>query len=254
MQNSKTNNQVFQTMPVIEQLKMIQKGTLEIISVQNLEEKLTHAQKSGIPLIIKLGLDPSAPDIHLGHTVVLRKMKHFQDLGHQIVIIIGDFTGMIGDPTGKSKTRKQLTRDDVNINAETYRTQIFKILDKEKTIVRLNSEWLSELKFTDVIELASKTTVARMLERDDFKNRFEEHQAIGVHEFFYPLMQGYDSVALHADVELGGTEQRFNILMGRNLQKDYAQDSQVALFMPLLEGIDGGEKMSKSLHKYIGIH
>ncbi|MCE5318856.1 MAG: tyrosine--tRNA ligase, partial [Parachlamydia sp.] len=237
-----------------EQIKIIAKGADEIINLDDLRGKLERAQNKGVPLIVKLGLDPTAPDIHLGHTVVLRKIKQFQDLGHRAVIIIGDFTGMIGDPTGKSKTRKQLTREEVVKNAETYEKQIFKILDKEKTEVRFNSEWLSKLNFGDVIRLASKCTVARMLERDDFQNRFQEHESIGVHEFFYPLMQGYDSVLLRADVELGGTEQRFNILMGRNLQKDYGQESQVAMFMPILEGTDGIEKMSKSLGNYIGIN
>jgi tyrosyl-tRNA synthetase len=237
-----------------EQIKIIAKGADEIINPDELRGKLMRAQKKGVPLTVKLGLDPTAPDIHLGHTVVLRKIKQFQDLGHNAVIIIGDFTGMIGDPTGRSKTRKQLTREEVVKNAKTYEKQIFKILDKEKTEVRFNSEWLSKLNFGDVIRLASKCTVARMLERDDFKNRFQEHESIGVHEFFYPLMQGYDSVEIKADVELGGTEQRFNILMGRNLQKEYGQESQIAIFMPLLEGTDGIEKMSKSLGNYIGIN
>ena len=239
---------------VDEQIKIIAKGADEIINLDDLRGKLKRAQKKGVPLTVKLGLDPTAPDIHLGHTVVLRKIKQFQDLGHNAVIIIGDFTGMIGDPTGKSKTRKQLTWEEVVENAKTYEKQIFKILDKEKIEVRFNSEWLSKLNFGDVIRLASKCTVARMLERDDFQNRFQEHESIGVHEFFYPLMQGYDSVEIKADVELGGTEQRFNILMGRNLQKDYGQESQIAMFMPLLEGIDGIEKMSKSLGNYIGIN
>lgn len=239
---------------VDEQIKIIAKGADEIISIDDLRGKLERAQKTGIPLRIKLGLDPSAPDIHLGHTVVLRKIKQFQDLGHRAVIIIGDFTGMIGDPTGKSKTRNQLTREEVVKNARTYEEQIFKILDKEKTEVRFNSEWLSKLNFADVINLASKCTVARMLERDDFQNRFRAHESIGIHEFFYPLMQGYDSVELKSDVELGGTEQRFNILMGRNLQKDYGKEIQVAMFMPILEGIDGIQKMSKSLGNYIGIN
>ena len=237
-----------------EQIKIIAKGADEIINPDDLRGKLKRAQKKGVPLTVKLGLDPTAPDIHLGHTVVLRKIKQFQDLGHNAVIIIGDFTGMIGDPTGKSKTRKQLTWEEVVENAKTYEKQIFKILDKEKTEVRFNSEWLSKLNFGDVIRLASKCTVARMLERDDFQNRFQEHESIGVHEFFYPLMQGYDSVEIKADIELGGTEQRFNILMGRNLQKDYGQESQIAMFMPLLEGTDGIEKMSKSLGNYIGIN
>lgn len=236
-----------------EQIRIILKGVEEIIGLEDLKNKLIRASQSGRPLLIKLGLDPTAPDIHLGHTVVLRKIKQFQDLGHKAVIIIGDFTGMIGDPTGKSKTRKQLTKDQVAENALTYQKQIFKILDREKTEVRFNSEWLSKLNFEDVIRLASKCTVARMLERDEFEKRFEAHESIGIHEFFYPLMQAYDSVELHADVEIGGTEQRFNILMGRNIQKDYGQENQAALFMPILAGIDGIEKMSKSLGNYIGI-
>lgn len=236
-----------------EQIRIILKGVEEIIGLEDLKSKLTRASQTGRPLLVKLGLDPTAPDIHLGHTVVLRKIKQFQNLGHKAVIIIGDFTGMIGDPTGKSKTRKQLTRAQVAENALTYQKQIFKILDKEKTEVRFNSEWLSKLNFEDVIRLASKCTVARMLERDEFEKRFEAHESIGIHEFFYPLMQAYDSVELHADVEIGGTEQRFNILMGRNIQKDYGQENQAALFMPILAGIDGIEKMSKSLGNYIGI-
>lgn len=238
---------------VEEQIKIISKGAEEIINIEDLEAKLKKSQKEGKPLTVKLGLDPSAPDIHLGHTVVLRKIRQFQDLGHNAVIIIGDFTGMIGDPTGRSKTRKQLSREQVLENAKTYERQIFRILDKDKTIVRFNSEWLSKMNFADVISLASKYTVARMLEREDFKNRFNSHESIGIHEFFYPLMQGYDSVMLKADVELGGTDQRFNILMGRTLQKDYGQECQVAVLMPILEGIDGVEKMSKSLGNYIGI-
>lgn len=237
-----------------EQIKIILKGVEEIIGLEDLRKKLQKSAENGMPLTIKLGLDPTAPDIHLGHTVVLRKIKQFQDLGHRAVIIIGDFTGMIGDPTGKSKTRRQLSKEEVINNALTYQNQIFKILDTEKTEVRFNSEWLSKLNFNDVMQLASKYTVARMLERDDFRNRFKEHESIGIHEFFYPLIQGYDSVELKADVELGGTEQRFNILMGRNLQKDYGQESQAAIFMPILEGIDGVEKMSKSLGNYVGIN
>lgn len=236
-----------------EQIKIIAKGVDEIVNIQELEVKLRKSLDENRPLTVKLGLDPSAPDIHLGHAVVLRKIKQIQDLGHSAVIIIGDFTGMIGDPTGKSKTRKQLTREQVIENAKTYEKQIFKILDKEKTEVRFNSEWLSLLNFKDVIELASKCTVARMLEREDFKNRLNCQISIGIHEFFYPLMQAYDSVNINADIELGGTDQRFNILMGRTLQGDYGQERQVAIFMPLLEGIDGKEKMSKSLGNYIGI-
>ena len=237
-----------------EQIRIIAKGAEEIINTDDLKRKLERSQKTGIPLKVKLGLDPTAPDIHIGHAVVLRKIKQFQDLGHRAVIVIGDFTGMIGDPTGKSKTRKPLTREEVIVNARTYERQIFKILDREKTEVRFNSEWLSKLNLTDVIGLASKCTVARILERDDFQNRFQAHESIGIHELFYPLMQGYDSVELKSDVELGGTDQRFNILMGRTLQKDYGQESQIALFMPILEGTDGVEKMSKSLGNYIGIH
>lgn len=241
-------------MDVKEQLKIISKGAAEIINTTELEIKIQRSISEKIPLIVKLGLDPSAPDIHLGHAVVLRKIKQLQDLGYRAVIIIGDFTGMIGDPTGKSKTRKQLTKEEVLENAKTYERQIFKILDKDKTEVRFNSEWLSILNFKEVMELASKYTVARMLEREDFKNRFGAHESIGIHEFFYPLMQGYDSVALNADIELGGTDQRFNVLMGRFLQKDYGEESQIAIFMPILEGVDGINKMSKSLNNYVGIN
>ena len=237
-----------------EQFIIIAKGADEIIGIKELRTKLDRAKHTGRPLTVKLGLDPTAPDIHLGHTVVLRKIRQFQDLGHKAVIVIGDFTGMIGDPTGRSKTRRQLTRGEVAANAKTYEEQIFKVLDKDKTEVRFNSEWLSKLDFMDVIHLSSKCTVARILERDDFQKRFKEHESIGLHEFFYPLMQGYDSVELKADVELGGTEQRFNILMGRELQRNYGQESQAAIFMPVLEGTDGIEKMSKSLGNYIGIN
>jgi tyrosyl-tRNA synthetase len=240
-------------MNIKEQLRVITKGAAEIINIEELENKISRSINDKRPLIVKLGLDPSAPDIHIGHAVVLRKMKQLQDLGHRVIIVIGDFTGMIGDPTGKSKTRKQLTREEVMENAKTYEKQIFRILDKEKTEVRFNSEWLSVLNFKEVVELAAKYTVARMLEREDFKNRFANHESIGIHEFFYPLMQGYDSVALKADIELGGTDQRFNVLMGRVLQKDYGQENQIAIFMPLLVGIDGVNKMSKSLNNYVGI-
>lgn len=236
-----------------EQLKIIKKGVAEIISEEDVVKKLEKSVKENKPLTIKLGLDPSAPDIHLGHTVVLRKMKAFQDLGHQVVIIIGDATGMIGDPTGKSAVRKQLSHDQVLENAKTYQDQIFKILDREKTIVKFNSEWLQAMNFMDVANLASKYTVARMLERDDFKKRFASNQSISIHEFFYPLMQGYDSVAIKADIEMGGTDQKFNILMGRTLQKEYEQTPQIALLMPIIEGTDGVKKMSKSLGNYIGI-
>jgi len=240
-------------MSIEEQVKIIGKGADEIINIDDLKRKLERSQKTGIPLLIKLGLDPTAPDIHLGHTVVLRKIRQFQDMGHRAVIIIGDFTGMIGDPTGRSKTRKQLSRQEVIENARTYENQIFKVLDKEKTEVRFNSEWLSKLNLEDVIRLASKCTVARILEREDFQKRFYNHESIGIHELFYPLMQAYDSFVVKADVELGGTDQRFNILMGRSLQKDFGQESQVAIFMPILEGTDGIEKMSKSLGNYIGV-
>ena len=203
-----------------EQVKIILKGVEDLIDEKDLREKLTNAHKEGRQLVVKLGLDPSAPDIHLGHTVVLRKMKQLQDLGHKVVIIIGDFTGKIGDPTGKSQARKALTTEQVLENAKTYQEQIFKVLDKEKTEVRFNSEWLGKLNFEDVVKLAATITVARMLEREDFKKRYESHTPISVHEFFYPLMQGYDSVAIKADIELGGTDQRFNLLMGRALQKN----------------------------------
>ncbi len=234
-------------------IKIMLKGAADHTDVKEIEEKLKKIEKEGRPMRIKLGLDPSAPDIHLGHAVVLRKMKQLQDLGHEVIIIIGDFTGMIGDPTGKSKTRKALTREQVRTNAETYQKQILKILDPSKTTIRYNSEWHDKLNFRDVIELSAKCTVARILERDDFQKRYKNNQPIALHEFFYPLMQAYDSVAIKADLELGGTDQTFNVLMGRNIQKDYGQDSQITLFMPLLEGIDGVEKMSKSLGNYIGV-
>ncbi|MDB0441503.1 tyrosine--tRNA ligase [Clostridioides difficile] len=236
-----------------EQMRIIMKGVDDLIDEKELREKLIKSEKEGKPMIVKLGLDPSAPDIHLGHTVVLRKMKQLQDLGHQIVIIIGDFTGKIGDPTGKSKARKALTTEQVLQNAKTYEEQIFKVLDKEKTIVRFNSEWLAKLNFEDVIKLAATITVARMLEREDFKKRYEGQMPISVHEFFYPLMQAYDSIALEADIELGGTDQRFNLLMGRSLQREFGMESQIVIMMPLIEGLDGKEKMSKSLGNYIGI-
>lgn len=238
---------------VEEQLRIIKKGAAELISEEELREKLITSLVKKQPLIIKLGLDPSAPDIHLGHTVVLRKIRQLQELGHHAVIIIGDFTGKIGDPTGKSKTRKPLSDEEVRKNAKTYTDQIFKIIDPEKTTVRFNSEWLSKLNFEEVIQLASSTTVARLLERDDFQGRFRKSEAIGLHEFFYPLMQAYDSVEIKADIELGGTDQTFNILMGRNLQGSMGMERQIALFMPILEGLDGVEKMSKSLGNYIGI-
>lgn len=240
--------------PVEEQIRIIRKGAAEVISEEELREKLKKSEQEARPLTVKLGLDPTAPDIHLGHTVVLRKIKQLQDLGHRAVIIIGDFTGKIGDPTGKSKTRTPLSEEQVLQNAKTYTEQIFKIIKPEQTTVRFNSEWLSELRFEDVIKLAAGTTVARLLERDDFQNRFRRNEPIGLHEFFYPLMQAYDSVEIDADIELGGTDQTFNILMGRNLQGSLGKERQIALFMPLLEGLDGVEKMSKSLGNYIGIY
>ncbi|MEG0013516.1 MAG: tyrosine--tRNA ligase [Cellulosilyticaceae bacterium] len=236
---------------VEEQIRIMTKGADTIVSVEDLKKKLE--TKGDKPLVIKLGLDPSAPDIHLGHAVVLRKIKQMQDLGHRAVIIIGDFTGKIGDPTGKSKGRVALTEEQVKANALTYQEQIFKVLDKDKTEVRFNSEWLSKLSFEEVLKLAATTTVARMMERDDFQKRYKNNMPIGIHEFFYPLMQAYDSVVLEADIELGGTDQTFNILMGRTLQKTLGGDSQIAMFMPILEGLDGIEKMSKSLGNYIGV-
>ena len=239
---------------VEEQLKIIKKGAELIVNDEELKLKLEKSIKNNKPLIIKLGLDPSAPDIHLGHAVVLRKIKQMQDLGHNAVIVIGDFTGKIGDPTGKAKGRKALTEEEVLKNAETYKNQIFKVLDKNKTEVKFNSTWLSKLNFDDVLKLAATTTVARMLERDDFQKRYKNNIPIGIHEFFYPLMQAFDSIALEADIELGGTDQTFNILMGRTLQKAKGQEQQIAMFMPILEGLDGIEKMSKSLGNYIGVN
>lgn len=241
-------------MDIEETVKIMLKGCDSNTDKSEIIKKLEKVKEEGRPLRIKLGLDPSAPDIHLGHAVVLRKIKQLQDLGNEAIIIIGDFTGMIGDPTGKSKTRKQLSREEVEKNSKTYQEQIFKVIDPKKTTVKYNSEWLGEMNFRDVINLASKCTVARMLERDDFKKRYESGQPISVHEFFYPLMQAYDSVAIKADIELGGTDQTFNVLMGRNIQKDFNQEPQITLFMPILEGIDGVEKMSKSLGNYIGIN
>lgn len=238
---------------VQKQLEIIKRGTAEIVPEEELVEKLKKSIAKNKPLHIKLGLDPTAPDIHLGHTVVLQKLRQFQQLGHNVTIILGDYTGRIGDPTGKSETRKQLTEAEVLANARTYEQQIFKVLDPTKTKVQFNSTWLAPLKFEDVIRLAATTTVARMLERDDFSKRFKENLPISIHEFFYPLMQGYDSVALESDVELGGTDQKFNLLMGRTLQKEFGQEPQIALMMPILEGLDGVNKMSKSLGNYIGI-
>ncbi|GAB1353946.1 tyrosine--tRNA ligase [Erysipelotrichia bacterium] len=237
-----------------EQLEIVATGTADIVSREELLKKFEKSYETGKPLVIKLGADPSAPDIHLGHTVVLQKMRQFQALGHEVVFLIGDFTARIGDPTGKKKTRPALTEDEVRANAETYRQQIGKILDIEKARVVFNSEWLSKMTFADVLKLSSQYTVARMLERDDFAKRFKNQVPISVVEFMYPLMQGYDSVALHADVELGGLDQTFNLLVGRELQRSYGQAPQVTLTMPILEGLDGQEKMSKSLGNYVGIN
>jgi tyrosyl-tRNA synthetase len=236
-----------------EQIALIERGTVDVVSREDLAHKLIKSRESGVPLKVKTGFDPTAPDLHLGHTVLIQKMKHFQDLGHDIYFLIGDFTGMIGDPTGKSETRKPLTLDDVKRNAETYKEQIFKILDPEKTKVVFNSSWLGQLTSYDMIKLASQLTVARMLEREDFRVRFDNEKPISIHEFLYPLIQGYDSVALEADVELGGTDQLFNLLMGRDLQRAWNQEPQIVITMPLLEGLDGVNKMSKSLGNYIGI-
>ncbi len=236
-----------------EQLATIKRGTVEIILEKELLHKLEKSCKAGKPLRVKAGFDPTAPDIHLGHTVLLEKMRQFQELGHEIIFLIGDFTGIIGDPTGKSETRKPLTREDVLKNAETYKEQVFKILDPGKTLIRFNSEWLMNMTAMEIVRLQAKQTVARMLEREDFKQRFNSRSPIGIHEFMYPLLQGYDSVALSADVELGGTDQRFNLLMGRELQQEYGQPPRALVIMPLLEGLDGIKKMSKSLGNYVGI-
>ncbi len=239
--------------PVAEQLRQIRRGAVEIIPEEELVQKLERSYRTGKPLVVKLGCDPSRPDLHLGHAVVLRKLRQFQDLGHQAVLIIGDFTAMIGDPTGRSKTRPALTLEETRANGRTYFEQAAKILDPERTIIRYNSEWLDRMTFRDVIELAAKYTVARMLERDDFEKRYKAGEPISIHEFLYPLAQAMDSVEIQADVELGGTDQRFNLLVGRDIQQAYGQDPQVCLLMPILEGTDGVEKMSKSLDNYIGI-
>lgn len=241
-------------MPSIdEQLTYLKKGLAEIIREEDLRERLVQAAQAVRPLRVKAGFDPTAPDLHLGHTVLLRKMKHFQDLGHTVIFLIGDMTSLIGDPTGRNITRPPMTREDINRNAETYRAQVFKILDPEKTEVRFNSEWLSRLGFEGFIKLAAQFTISQMLEREDFHKRFEEEKPIAMHELLYPIAQGYDSVALEADVELGGTDQKFNLLMGRELQRHYAQPPQIVLTTPLLEGTDGVQKMSKSYGNYIGI-
>jgi tyrosyl-tRNA synthetase len=239
--------------PVPEQLAYLKKGFSEIIREEDLKARLTEAAKIGRPLRVKAGFDPTAPDLHLGHTVLLRKMKHFQDLGHTVIFLIGDGTGMIGDPTGRNITRPPMTRADINRNADTYKAQVFKILDAEKTEIRFNSEWLDKLTFEDMLRLCSKYTVARILERDDFTNRLKDGTPISMHELLYPLVQGYDSVMLGCDVELGGTDQRFNLLVGRELQRDFEHPPQIVATTPLLEGTDGVEKMSKSKNNYIGI-
>jgi tyrosyl-tRNA synthetase len=240
--------------PVDEQLTYLKKGSAEIIREADLRTKLEKSRTTGKPLRVKLGMDPTAPDLHLGHTVVLRKLKHFQDLGHTAIFLIGDFTGMIGDPTGRSATRPPLTREQIEQNAETYKAQVFKILDPEKTIVDFNRRWFGPMSTDEFVKLAAKYTVSQLLEREDFHKRFQEEKPISVHELLYPLVQGYDSVALEADVELGGTDQKFNLLVGRELQRAYGQDSQVVLTTPILEGLDGVQKMSKSLGNAIGIH
>jgi len=236
-----------------EQLAYLKKGLAELIREEELRERLTQSAKTGVPLRIKAGFDPTAPDLHLGHTVLLRKMKHFQDLGHTVIFLIGDNTGLIGDPTGRNTTRPAMTREEIDKNAETYKTQVFKILDPVKTEVRFNSEWLAPMQFIDIVKLCSKYTVARLLERDDFAKRFKEGIPISVHELLYPFGQAYDSVALKSDVEMGGTDQKFNLLVGREIQRDYGQPPQIVATTPLLEGTDGVEKMSKSKGNYIGI-
>lgn len=239
--------------PAEEQLTYLKKGLSELIREEELRERLTAAARQGRPLRVKAGFDPTAPDLHLGHTVLLRKMKHFQDLGHTVIFLIGDMTGLIGDPTGRNITRPPMTRDEIQRNAETYKAQVFKILDPDKTEVRFNSTWMGPLTFENVIHLCSKYTVARLLERDDFSKRFKEGTPISVHELLYPLVQGFDSFALECDVEMGGTDQKFNLLVGREIQKDYGQPPQIIATVPLLEGLDGVEKMSKSKGNYIGI-
>ncbi|MEA2176700.1 MAG: tyrosyl-tRNA synthetase [Blastocatellia bacterium] len=240
-------------MTIDEQLAFLRKGTVEIIREDDLRAKLEKSARAGVPLRIKLGADPTAPDIHLGHTVVIRKLRAFQDLGHLVTFLIGDFTGLIGDPSGKSATRPQLTREEITLNADTYKTQIFKLLDPDKTIIDFNSRWMDRLGSDGFVRLASHVTVKQILERDDFEKRLKEEKPIALHELLYPLVQGYDSVALEADVELGGTDQKFNLMVGRNLQREYGKEPQVCVIMPLLEGTDGVHKMSKSLGNYIGI-
>ena len=240
-------------MTIDEQLEFLRKGAVEIIRAEDLRAKLEKSARTGRPLRVNFGADPTAPDIHLGHTVAIRKLRHFQELGHTVIFLIGDFTGMIGDPSGKSATRPQLTREEINANAETYKKQIFKLLDPDRTEIRFNSEWMDRLGSDGFIRLASHVTVKQILERDDFQKRLSEEKPVALHELLYPLTQAYDSVALEADVELGGTDQKFNLLLGRNLQREYRQEPQVALITPLLEGTDGVQKMSKSLGNYVGI-
>jgi len=249
MSNSNALLTIVSVTPIDEQIGYLRKGAAEIIREEDLRDRL----KAGRPLRVKAGFDPTAPDLHLGHTVLLRKMKHFQDLGHTVIFLIGDMTGLIGDPTGRNITRPPLTRDEIDANAETYKEQVFKILDADKTELRFNSEWLAALKFEDIVRLCSRYTVARILERDDFSKRYKEGSPISVHELLYPMSQGYDSVALQADVELGGTDQKFNLLVGREIQRDYGQPPQIVMTTPLLVGLDGVEKMSKSKGNYIGI-
>ncbi len=239
--------------PVAEQMALIKKGCQEIIREEELKERLEKAMATGKPLRVKAGFDPTAPDLHVGHTVLIQKLKHFQDLGHQVIFLIGDFTGLIGDPSGKSETRPPLTEEEVKANAETYERQIFKVLDPEKTVIDFNSRWMKPMQAQDLIRLAARHTVARMLERDDFNNRYVAQTPISIHEFLYPLIQAYDSVALEADVELGGTDQKFNLLLGRDIQREYGQEPQIVITLPLLEGLDGVQKMSKSLGNYVGI-
>lgn len=238
---------------IAEQIAYLTKGMAEVIRLEELEERLVEAERSGRPLRVKVGFDPTAPDLHLGHTVLLRKMKHFQDLGHTVIFLIGDMTGLIGDPTGRNTTRPPMSREEILANAETYKAQVFKILDPERTEIRFNSEWLAPLRLEEIIRLCSRYTVARLLERDDFAKRFRENVPISVHELLYPLVQAYDSVALGCDVELGGTDQKFNLLVGREIQRDYGQRPQIVGTVPLLEGLDGVEKMSKSKGNYVGI-
>ncbi len=237
-----------------DQLKELKRGTDEIMNEKDLLEKLKRAEAKNQPLVIKAGFDPTAPDIHLGHTVLIQKMARFQEFGHTVIFLIGDFTGLVGDPSGRSKTRPQLTREDVASNAETYKKQVFKILDPQKTTIRFNSEWLDKMTAYDFVRLASHANVARMLEREDFKKRYTENQSIAMHEFLYPLLQAYDSVALKADVELGGRDQRFNLLLGRELMRDYQLEAQICMTVPLLVGLDGVNKMGKSMNNYVGIN